>query len=179
MQGVLHVLQHSLQAAETGSPSPFQHLARALDRNRASGDAAHLVAELSPQKPCPACVFAADMDRQLADSLLARLDGPEGLLEPYRRSGGLCLVHFRDVIVRAAPGAQLRQLIDAQVAVWEQLDGELSEFIRKNDHRFHGETFGLEEDSWQRALAIISGPAPVKPGEGRGLTQSRHGRTGS
>jgi hypothetical protein len=54
-------------------------------------------------------------------------------------------------------------LMEAQKAVWQRLSSELSEFIRKKDHRFQNETFGPEGDSWLRAIEAVSGAAPSKP----------------
>jgi hypothetical protein len=49
------------------------------------------------------------------------------------------------------------------VTVYRGLHGELSEFIRKHDHRFSQEPFGVEKDSWTRAVAALAGSADSTP----------------
>jgi hypothetical protein len=43
------------------------------------------------------------------------------------------------------------------------LQEELSEFIRKHDHRFRHEKFETEGDSWHRAITQIAGASPTNP----------------
>ena len=56
--------------------------------------------------------------------------------------------------------------VAAQRAVWERLNGELEEFLRKSDYRFQKEPFGAEKDSWQRAISAISGQYPTRRDDG-------------
>ena len=59
-----------------------------------------------------------------------------------------------------------------QLEIWNALDAELAEFIRKTNHEARGEKFGAERDAWERAIALTSGPQPAaKSGRG-GLTQA-------
>jgi hypothetical protein len=117
---------------------------------------------LAPAKPCPACAHLNIVEGHLVQSVVAHLRGPESLIDAYRASDGLCLSHFRQALASAKSTADIQVLSDAQRYVWQRLQGELGEFIRKNDHRFRGETFGVERDSWLRALASISGPGPAE-----------------
>ena len=71
-------------------------------------------------------------------------------------AGGLCLPHLRTVLSQADE-AQDRILRAWQLEVYENLYGELSEFIRKHDHRFSRKPFGAEKDSWTRAVASLAG----------------------
>jgi hypothetical protein len=44
-----------------------------------------------------------------------------------------------------------------QLAHWESLIAELSEFVRKNDYRFQHEPVGREGSAWLRAVDAVSG----------------------
>ncbi|NJN81394.1 MAG: hypothetical protein HC802_03340 [Caldilineaceae bacterium] len=98
------------------------------------------------------------------------LEIPE-LDEAFRGSDGLCLTHLGNTLARARSRSAAAALVDAQRSVLQRLDGELSEFIRKNDHRFRHERFGAEEDAWLRALETVSGAAPRR-GHDAALTQA-------
>jgi hypothetical protein len=151
----------------------LQGLRRSLDKGAVSRAPATLMAELSPQAPCPACAHSLSLEKDFVETLLAHLDGPGALAQAYRGSDGLCLPHFRQALAQAASSTDARTLIAAQQVVWEQLHAELSEFIRKKDYRFRDEPFGDEKDAWRRALESIAGPPPKSESERRGLTQSR------
>jgi hypothetical protein len=153
--------------------SVFQSLRRSLDRDLASRPAARLVAELSPQRPCPVCSLLESKEEDYISTLVAHLDGPGSLADAYRTSDGLCLPHFRRTLARAPSGAEARLLSAAQQAVWQRLHDDLGEFIRKSDYRFRGEPFGDEKDAWLQALEAISGPPPRSRSEGHSLTESR------
>ncbi len=111
---------------------------------------------LAPQGPCPACIQQEEMERIYLRELLRCLD--DARLGPvFTASAGLCLPHLRRALGQAEDDEQRRSLLVAQRAIWQRLLAELNEFIRKNDYRFRHEGFGLEGDSWLRALAGISG----------------------
>jgi hypothetical protein len=122
---------------------------------------AKLVADLSPQAPCPVCVKVQTTEAYFLEALVQHLTGPDDLAPVYRASAGLCLPHFRLALARVPDEATFMTLVGAQKAVWERLRTELSEFIRKKDHRFQHETYGSEGDAWLRAIEAVSGaPAP-------------------
>jgi hypothetical protein len=150
----------------------LQSLRRSLDRERISQDTAPLVAELSPQIPCPACSHLDSTERDCIGTLWTHLDGPGALLEAYRTSDGLCLSHFRRTLALAPARATAESLVSAQQEVWQRLYAELGEFIRKKDVRFRDEPFGVERDSWRRALEAVSGAPPRSESERQSLTQS-------
>jgi hypothetical protein len=111
---------------------------------------------LAPQGPCPACIQQEEMERIYLRELLRRLN--DARLGPaFTASAGLCLPHLRQALGQAEDEAQRRSLLAAQRLIWQRLLAELNEFIRKNDYRFREEGFGVEGDSWLRALASLSG----------------------
>lgn len=111
---------------------------------------------LAPQAPCPACVQQEEMERIYLQELLRRQDDPR-LWSAFATSGGLCLPHLRLALRQVEDDRQRLELLNTQRAIWERLQHDLDEFIRKNDYRFRHEGFGAEADSWLRALAAISG----------------------
>ena len=147
----------SSQDAETG----WQSLRSILGRERSSKVGEQLAEELSPQAPCPACAHSRSLEGHYLSTLVEHLDGPGGLGQVYGKSDGLCLAHLCRSLERVPTDACARRLVAAQRSVWLRLDGELGEFIRKNDYRFRDEEFGAERDAWLRALEAVSGPQPL------------------
>jgi hypothetical protein len=128
----------------------------------ASAATANLVADLSPQVPCPVCAAVQKSENYYLDALVKHFRGPDSLDSVYRASAGFCLPHFRLALSRISNEATFAALVEAQKAVWQRLKAELDEFIRKNDYRFMEEGFGSEGNSWLRAIETISGAAPPK-----------------
>jgi len=124
---------------------------------RRGRDAAQLAQTLEPSAPCIVCEIAAGTAQRFADLLLKDLSDPaEQLL--LCDCGGLCLPHLRLALTRPGAGKHYRLLIDVHRAAWQTLMGELDEFIRKNDYRFHHEKLtATEADAWLRTLDTIVG----------------------
>ena len=158
----------------SGNPakrSLWQHLRALFGINWVADDA--VVQALAPQRPCPACTNAAEVEGHLCATVLVAMKRSDDFLVRYRTSPGLCLLHFGALIGATQQQGQRSALIDTQVAIWQALDAELAEFIRKNDHRFRGEKFGDERDAWERAIALTSGAQPAETSARGGLTQTR------
>ncbi len=124
---------------------------------------AKLTSALTPQLPCPVCANVETTAAYLLEGLLKHLTGPDNLLEIYQHSDGLCLAHFRLAVAGASNEAALSALLQAQTVVWQRLSAQLGEFIRKNDYRFQGESFGVEADAWLRAVEALAGAPPARP----------------
>jgi len=114
-----------------------------------------LATSLEASVECPACRAEEEAVKRSAGTLLAHLTDPE-IAAGFAQAGGLCLPHFRGVLLQAKD-AQARTLQEWQLAAYRALHTELSEFIRKHDHRFSEEPFGHEADSWIRAVASLVG----------------------
>jgi len=136
------------------------HLLRRIfsgNANAASSLATHdLVAALEPQTGCPACQHEADMERIALAALLDHLNDAD-MTRAFEKSSGLCLPHFRRALALIQDEKVFIRLIEIQRSHLERLRDELSEFIRKNDYRYIAEGFGMEGDSWLRAIGIVSG----------------------
>jgi hypothetical protein len=155
---VLTTLGRQLAAASHRPPTLEARLRRAVRR---SGEGGHLPAE----RPCPACVYLREQDEVYGTALVRHIaDG--ALVSALRDSAGLCVPHLRDALGRAPDAQAFERLRDAQLAAWGRLTDELDEFIRKQDYRFTAEPGGAENDSWSRAIGLVSGePGVTKPRE--------------
>lgn len=131
---------------------------------------ARLEERLQPQRPCLVCAYVAPLEADILASLAKHMTGRHGFAQAYAAADGLCLHHFRGALA-ASGGKHRAALLDAQRQVWQRLYGELGEYIRKNDYRFRDEGFGVESDSWERALEAVSGSRPPQ-GTDKGLTQA-------
>ena len=104
---------------------------------------------------CPACRAEDEAVQRYSLTSLAHLEQPE-LADAYLQAGGVCLPHLPAVLAQAND-AQGRTVQTWQLTVYRGLQGHLAEFIRKHDHRFSQEPFGVEKDSWTRAVAVLAG----------------------
>ena len=115
-----------------------------------------LADDSAPQQLCIACRTRKSIETLYAQTLLEHI-GDSDIARAFSHSGGLCLPHFRQTLQQVKDGIAARKLIAMQLAVWDQLLGELNEFIRKQDYRFRDEGLAAEGDAWLRAIAAISG----------------------
>ena len=163
IQGVIKVLLRELDAAglEAEPPNRLRGLMRAGGLGATHPAAERLAAALAPQAPCPICAHEAIYTDHYTGTLLREMTPGSALAAAYGASDGLCLPHFRGVAGRGLPGPALTTLVAAQRAIWERLNGELEEFLRKSDYRFQKEPFGAERDAWQRAISAVSGQLPA------------------
>jgi hypothetical protein len=116
---------------------------------------------LVPEKRCPACLHEDVMLERILKTLVESVQKPE-LSKAIRNSDGICLLHLRQALVRSVSLESSQLLLELVRERWEQLQGELSEFIRKNNYRFSKEGFGEERDSWLRATAALTGNRPPR-----------------
>jgi len=156
---VLHTLRMALDDARFQAP-PFLSLQRAheaLDAEQPTAATANLVARLVPQVPCPACKQGEMMETIYLDTLLEELKGEDGLRAAYEASAGLCLPHLRHGLERLRDEAVFAALVSAQRTIWQRLENDLDQFIRKSDPHYRDEPWGDERDAWLRATAALAG----------------------
>lgn len=110
---------------------------------------------LAAHAPCPACQIR-DETAGRALNLLNAHQSDADLKAAWQASDGLCLPHLQQALDILEPPA-FDFLLTHQRQVWRALRTQLSEFIRKNDHRFQHEGFGEESDAWRRAVQFTSG----------------------
>lgn len=120
-------------------------------------DSRHLAEALAPTADCPACESRAEAERR-ALQVLGRALERRDVLADFEKSDGLCLPHLRALLRETQPSRKaLAALLAHQRQQLARLEGELAEFIRKNDYRFQGEGMGSERDAYQRAAAMLTG----------------------
>jgi hypothetical protein len=105
--------------------------------------------------PCPACRAQHEAEQRYLGALLESLAEPT-LAEEFRRSSGLCYLHTRAAARRAGPAATL--IVERSRRAIEELIGDLSEVVRKEDYRFRGEPrTQAETTAARRAVAWAVG----------------------
>ena len=147
-RGLCHT--HAWQMVQPGE------LVRTLAERGDAGRGEDLAQALGPLGECPACQHQEEMEELYLAAFLKSVDDST-FWEAYQASAGPCLPHVQALLRLCRNANVQRRLVAAQRAFWERLQGELAEFIRKNDHRFRHEGFGPEGDSWQRAVAQVVG----------------------
>jgi len=116
---------------------------------------------LRPQGPCPACVHRATVEDHLLRNLLDYL-GQSEFAEAFHRSAGLCLPHLRLALDLKGRTAAKASLLAIQQAIWAHLQGDLAEYVRKNDYRFTAERMGDEGTSPRRAIEQLAGAKDLR-----------------
>lgn len=174
MRDVVRTLQRNLAEARFRSMSilSLARVQESFDAQKPRASTAEAIAALSPQSPCPICVRETEVEGNLITSFLENLQGEEGLLEAYRKSSGFCLPHFRQMLARVGDESTFEVIVDAQRAIWANLEQQLSELIRKSDYRYSDETLGEEGKSWLRAIAATAGEGLGNKPRGNGYRQS-------
>ena len=114
------------------------------------------VQAIIPPKPCPACVQQQEADEMTVKVFVQKL-GEEKMRLAFSQSAGLCLPHLRQVLPAISNPADLDFLLKVQSEKLAALQGELAEFIRKNDYHFQHEGFGAERDAWKRVINLVAG----------------------
>jgi hypothetical protein len=165
MKDIIDTLGRVVEAGKF-EPPPFSLRQMWQNFNSAQPNAAtaKLAADLAPQAPCPVCVKVQITEAYYLAALRQHFTGSDNLASVYRASDGLCLPHFRLALAQIADQETFTALVEAQKAIWQRLSAELSEFIRKKDHRFQNESFGPEGDAWLRAIEAVVGMPPKAKG---------------
>jgi hypothetical protein len=121
-----------------------------------------LVKALSPQVECPACAYRDSLEAVYIEVWLDHLVEAE-FYEAVKSADPLCLPHLRQSIRQVSGAERFERLRRVQLAHWESLIAELSEFVRKNDYRFQHEPVGREGSAWLRAVDAVSGQTDLDP----------------
>ncbi len=136
------------------------HAAKPSRRGRRAGGPAR-------RAPCRACASANDRAANYL-RVLARAGEGSAPWEGIRRPGrGLCLPHAMQGLELSSDDTQRQRIVEAFAIGAEELRGELAEFIRKHDYRFHAEGFGEAELSAPKraVLRLIGEPPAGRPPE--------------
>jgi hypothetical protein len=109
--------------------------------------------------PCPGCEAYEEAEGRYLSALRNRLVDP-AVRERYRVGDGLCLPHIDQGLQADDAGA--KALAEVAIEMLGTIVGELDEYIRKHDYRFHTPVWDGGEDTPERAVerAVGSSPPP-------------------
>jgi len=153
------VINGILTRLEDGVPSRASRRSMALLRRipeQVRNTVERMLYALTPQKPCPACQYCAEMTQSTISELVKDLEKPE-MTEALQASDGLCVPHLRLTLEHVKNVSAYEKLLAIHREKLESLKAELTEFIRKNDYQFMAEGFGKEGNAWLRAVGLIVG----------------------
>ncbi len=112
--------------------------------------------KIPTQKDCALCSFESELT-DYALQLIADYSSDVEFQNAYRSSNGLCFPHMRSLCERLT-GESLTFILHEQTRMLSTLTTHLSEFQRKNDHRFSNERITQDEaTAWQRAVRFMVG----------------------
>jgi len=119
---------------------------------------------LRPRKACPACESEAEREASYLGFFIDALFDPALGLEMkalYSGSEGLCYRHLIGCLERCASPEQVNELAELEQSKLASLTREVSEYLRKHEHRHREEPFGDEVDAWARAARKLAGYQPA------------------
>jgi hypothetical protein len=111
---------------------------------------------LTPQKHCVVCQQRDRTLHLIISSLMDSLHELE-MRNALQTSNGLCIPHLKKAFEAVTDPDVCEVLLTIHRENLESLQGELAEFIRKNDYRFKDEGIGAEGDAWRRAMNKLTG----------------------
>lgn len=106
---------------------------------------------------CPGCEVEAEAEGRYLGVLRNRLRDA-AVRAKYQAGDGLCLPHIDQALQTDDPGAEA--LAEAAVKMLGAIVGDLDEYIRKHDYRFHEAVWDGGEDTPERAVERAVGHAP-------------------
>jgi hypothetical protein len=116
---------------------------------------------LKPRADCPACIHRETTENHLLRNLLEHLH-QDDFTQGFAASAGICLPHLRQALAQPGQMTAKASLLAIQQDIWTRLQADLTEYIRKNDHRFVTEEMGVEGDSPRRAIESVSGSKEIR-----------------
>ena len=110
---------------------------------------------LPDRQSCPACLHEQQAEKRAIEELLSHWD--DDWLRLLENSGGMCFNHLMQTL-RLAPKPIGKTLRTLHERLWQDIIGQLDEFIRKQDYRFRDEFISEEEGiASRRTIAILTG----------------------
>jgi len=105
---------------------------------------------------CPLCAMEDDIG-SYGTQLVADYCGDGEFQRVFEASAGVCLPHLRQIDSKI-DGERANFFREAQRTIIARLNGQLSEFIRRNDYRYSKEKINQQDaTSWQRAVRFTVG----------------------
>lgn len=127
--------------------------------NNSAGDSA--AERLEPTGNCILC-DSMNKSEDFYLVIIAENINDAQLQEAYHMSqGGVCLPHVRMVLRKLTQADDIRALMTLQTEKWNALQADLQLFIQANEDNVPQKDMGAEGDSWQRAIAYLSGDKDI------------------
>lgn len=155
-EGVIDEVLKTLDQVAVGGGSQNGFARRLFQQN----SNAALLAALEATQPCIACEAENAAEAEYVNVLSSYLSD-ERMAQAYRASDGLCFDHFKQTLGQTSDAEKAKLLIGIQREIWQRLQAELLEFMRKNDFQHAAEAMGAEGDSWLRAVGRVGGEKGV------------------
>lgn len=124
--------------------------------NEIQEDKAYFKKLLDKKGICPACERRSDSEKHYIDAFISYI-GDEDFIEKYKKSSGLCIPHFIEILSNCRNKKDFEIMVQMQEDFLTELSNELKEIKRKNDYRFSKEPWGKEKDAWIRAVRMMVG----------------------
>jgi hypothetical protein len=143
---------HSTLAISTMFADAFAGIAAELGRLTPDAD--------FHRERCPACASRGAYLHKNAVYLLDLLATSHADRQSFEASPGLCFPHFEVVWELASAPTERELLLEVQRTATGSLLRDLTEHVRKHNHKYSHEPAGLEYDAWQRAINLTAGWSP-------------------
>lgn len=140
---------------KTVPPVPTRGL---FGRSKTSPVGESLADQLEPQNGagCIACERLNEYEQTYLD-MFNRYLSDTRFIDAFRQSEGLCLPHFRRALRTVEQPADTERLVSIQRDIWTALRDQVALFHEKQNYEHIGEAFGVEADSWIRAILRFAG----------------------
>lgn len=152
---MVELMKHVRQIKSSAPVSGFGR----LFSNHSAGEAA--AKQLEATGNCILC-DSMNMSENFYVEIVAKNVNDAKLQEAYRASqGGICLPHARLVLQKLTQASDVQTFLTLQTEKWNALHADLELFIQENEDNVPQKDMGPEGDSWQRAIAYLSGDKDI------------------
>ena len=107
------------------------------------------------RKSCPICKYYSKHEKMYI-SEFAKGTAKEEFLRKFEENPGICLEHLNKVSKSIKERTALKRLLKPQIAMIEETDNELNNFIKKFDHKSSERITDNEASAWYRLFERIN-----------------------
>jgi len=104
---------------------------------------------------CPICKYYSTHEKMYVSEFSKGSAGEE-FLEKFVENSGICIEHLFKVSRIIKDPAALRKILEPQMAVIEEIDLELNDFVKKFDHKSSEKITDTEASAWIRLFNRIN-----------------------
>jgi len=107
------------------------------------------------RRSCPICQYYSKHEKMYV-SEFSKGTAKEEFLEKFEKKPGICIEHLIKVSKSIKDRAAFKRLFKPQIAMIEEIDLELNNFIRKFDHKSNERITDSEASAWYRFFERIN-----------------------